>query len=94
MPYQPWLTEGHAHAAPLPPSEYANQCDIPNCKPDQPGDYSVKKSDYHHGLVIVNANSPPTAYTAKLRLVVVTTEVADVTLNNEENGVVVLFKAQ
>lgn len=94
MPYQPWLTSGYAHAAPLPPSPYANDCDVPECKPDQPGQHTVRRSENHHGLVIVNANSPPAAITATLRLVVVTDDEKDVTLGDAENGVVVLFKSK
>ncbi len=93
-PYQPWSTPGHAHADPLPPSQYARQCDVPDLKLEQPGQHTVVKSDHHHGLVIVNANAPPTATPATLRLVVVTGNQANVTLGNSENGVVVLFKSQ
>lgn len=93
-PYQPWLTPGYAHAAPLPPGPYANNCDVPDCKPNQPGAYTVRRSENHHGLVIVNADLPPATTPAVLRLVVVESDEEDVTLGGEENGVVVLFRSK
>lgn len=93
-PYQGWLTPGYAHAAPLPPSEYANNCDVPSCEPNQPGAYTVKREEHHHGLVIVNADSPPATTPAVLRLVVVANDEEDVTLGDTENGVVVLFRSK
>jgi hypothetical protein len=91
-PYQPWPVPGYAHAAPLT-GDYANDCDVPECIPDAPGAYTVKKIDHHHGLVIVNKDLLPSTTTATLRLITTKDAELEVTLGDQENGVVVLFKS-